>query len=146
MLGALLGKRFPRLAAQLRTAEVPLGDISASWFGALFVTSLPPETAARVWDVLALEGPKVLFRVALALFKVRAPARHPILALLEAVCWHKYGLLSARVLVSIGHNTQVPLLPPHQGCPKSLLMSAFLAAQLLFTEEIAHRGKQVILQ
>lgn len=25
----------------------------------------------RVWDVLFLEGPKILFRVALALFKVR---------------------------------------------------------------------------
>ena len=74
MLGALLARRFPRLAGQLRAAEAPLGDIVAPWFHSLFVTALPAEAAARVWDVLLLEGPKVLFRVALALLKVRAHA------------------------------------------------------------------------
>lgn len=33
----------------------------------LYCNSLPAETTARVWDALFNEGPKILFRVALAL-------------------------------------------------------------------------------
>ena len=44
--------------------------MTRSWFSSLFCTALPAETAVRIWDVLFLEGPKILFRVALALFKV----------------------------------------------------------------------------
>lgn len=36
-------------------------------FLCLFCTSLPSETAARVLDALFNEGPKILFRVALAI-------------------------------------------------------------------------------
>ena len=36
----------------------------------LFSTSLPAETVARGWDALFNEGPKILYRVALALLKV----------------------------------------------------------------------------
>jgi hypothetical protein len=46
---------------------------ATDWFLVLFATSLPSETAARVWDCLFLEGPKVLFRVALALLEMHAP-------------------------------------------------------------------------
>ena len=45
-------------------------EVTRSWFSSLFCTALPAETAVRIWDVLFLEGPKILFRVALALFKV----------------------------------------------------------------------------
>lgn len=44
-------------------------EVTHSWFSSLFCTALPAETAVRIWDVLFLEGPKILFRVALALFK-----------------------------------------------------------------------------
>ena len=47
-----------------------LQEVTRSWFSSLFCTALPAETAVRIWDVLFLEGPKILFRVALALFKV----------------------------------------------------------------------------
>ena len=40
------------------------------WFLIIFVDLLPPESTLRVWDVLFSEGSKVLFRVALALFKL----------------------------------------------------------------------------
>ncbi len=50
-----------------------LQEVTRSWFGSLFCTALPAETAVRIWDVLLLEGPKILFRVALALFKVWLP-------------------------------------------------------------------------
>jgi hypothetical protein len=70
VLEALLAKRLPKVAGHLAAAETPASELSAAWFHSLFAAALPAETAARVWDVLLLEGPKILFRVALALFKV----------------------------------------------------------------------------
>lgn len=35
--------------------------VSTDWFLCLFATSLPPEVAVRVWDVLLFEGSKVSF-------------------------------------------------------------------------------------
>ncbi|KAJ1987956.1 hypothetical protein H4R33_002638 [Dimargaris cristalligena] len=40
------------------------------WFPLLFVDVLPVESVLRVWDCFFYEGSKVLFRVALALFKL----------------------------------------------------------------------------
>jgi hypothetical protein len=71
VLKALLAKRCPKIVAQLERAETPLEEVTASWFHSLFCTALPAETVVRIWDVLLLEGPKILFRVALALFKVQ---------------------------------------------------------------------------
>lgn len=42
---------------------------TTSWFMSCFVGTLPPETCARVWDVLFYEGSKTLFRVALGVFR-----------------------------------------------------------------------------
>lgn len=39
----------------------------------LFATSLPSESAARVWDALFCEGRKVLHRLGLALLTAAAP-------------------------------------------------------------------------
>jgi Rab-GTPase-TBC domain len=39
----------------------------------LYATSLPMETVARVWDTLMIEGPKILFRVAIAILKRLEP-------------------------------------------------------------------------
>ena len=77
VLEALLAKRLPKVATHLAAAETPLADVSAAWFHSLFASALPAETVVRVWDVLLLEGPKILFRVALALFKVPHPC-HPL--------------------------------------------------------------------
>ena len=78
MLEALAARRCPRLVAALAAADAPLASLAAPWFPALFAGALPAETVARVWDCLMLEGPKVLFRVALALAMVRrtAPGVH----------------------------------------------------------------------
>lgn len=43
--------------------------LATDWFLCLFATSLPSESAARVWDALFNEGPKVLYRVSLALLR-----------------------------------------------------------------------------
>lgn len=66
----LLLKRCPKLIASCTALDINIMSLTDEWFRCLFVTALPAETTARVWDCLILEGPKVLFRVALALCKM----------------------------------------------------------------------------
>jgi hypothetical protein len=55
----LIGGKLPRLAAHLRALEADVGAMAADWYLSLFAAALPSETAARVWDALLCEGPKV---------------------------------------------------------------------------------------
>lgn len=66
-LGSLAAAKLPRVAAHLARLGVDMTLLATDWVLCLFATSLPPATAARVWDALFVEGPKVLFRVGLAL-------------------------------------------------------------------------------
>ncbi|XP_010928875.1 uncharacterized protein [Elaeis guineensis] len=66
----LLAKKCPRIAAHLEAIEFDVSLVATEWFLCLFSKSLPSETTLRVWDVLFNEGAKVLFHVALAIFKV----------------------------------------------------------------------------
>ncbi|SLM39733.1 Rab-GTPase-TBC domain [Lasallia pustulata] len=59
--GALNG-RPPRLPA--------ISLCTTAWFMSLFIGTLPVESTLRVWDVLFYEGPRTIFRVALAIFKL----------------------------------------------------------------------------
>lgn len=53
------------------TARVPpIGLCTTSWFMSMFIGTLPIESVLRVWDVVFYEGSKMLFRIALAIFKV----------------------------------------------------------------------------
>ncbi|KAF2828527.1 hypothetical protein CC86DRAFT_368739 [Ophiobolus disseminans] len=44
-----------------------------SWFMSIFVGVLPIETVLRVWDSFLYEGPRALYRYALAIFKLSEP-------------------------------------------------------------------------
>ncbi|KAK9084705.1 hypothetical protein Sjap_025116 [Stephania japonica] len=66
----LLAKKCPRIAAHLEALEFDVSLVATEWFLCLFSKSLPSETTMRVWDVLFYEGAKVLFHVALAIFKM----------------------------------------------------------------------------
>jgi len=44
-----------------------------SWFMSIFVGVLPIETVLRVWDAFLYEGPRALYRYALAIFKLGEP-------------------------------------------------------------------------
>ncbi|KAL3133657.1 hypothetical protein ABBQ32_008168 [Trebouxia sp. C0010 RCD-2024] len=68
-LEELTFKKLPKLYKHLQAQQCEMSIIATDWFLCLFATTLPSETAARVWDALLNEGPKVLFRVALALLK-----------------------------------------------------------------------------
>ncbi|KAF7146754.1 uncharacterized protein LOC131322957 [Rhododendron vialii] len=67
----LLVKKCPRIAAHLEDLEFDVSLVATEWFLCLFSKSLPSETTLRVWDVLFYEGAKVLFHVALAIFKMK---------------------------------------------------------------------------
>lgn len=68
-LEELTYNKLPRLHKHLQASGCEMSIIATDWFLCLFATTLPSETAARVWDALLQEGPKVLFRVALAILK-----------------------------------------------------------------------------
>uniref|UniRef100_A0A7S0RDZ9 Rab-GAP TBC domain-containing protein n=1 Tax=Chlamydomonas leiostraca TaxID=1034604 RepID=A0A7S0RDZ9_9CHLO len=68
-LDELLGHKLPRLHAHFVAKDCDISLIATDWYLSMFTTSLPSETVARVWDALFNEGPKILFRVALALLK-----------------------------------------------------------------------------
>ena len=55
---------FPRFVERIEQVDSKILSISVGWF----INALPTVTVARVWDVLILEGDKVLMRVAMALF------------------------------------------------------------------------------
>uniref|UniRef100_A0A6N2MYZ2 Rab-GAP TBC domain-containing protein n=1 Tax=Salix viminalis TaxID=40686 RepID=A0A6N2MYZ2_SALVM len=67
----LLVKKCPRIAVHLEELEFDVSLVATEWFLCLFSKSLPSETTLRVWDVLFYEGAKVLFYVALAIFKMK---------------------------------------------------------------------------
>ncbi|XP_022140274.1 growth hormone-regulated TBC protein 1 [Momordica charantia] len=67
----LLSKKCPRIAAHLEALDFDVSLVATEWFLCLFSKSLPSETTLRVWDVLFYEGAKVLFHVALAIFKMK---------------------------------------------------------------------------
>ncbi|KAF4552213.1 Rab-GTPase-TBC domain-containing protein 7 [Elsinoe fawcettii] len=66
----------PNLSASPVIGPLSLPTVSLAttpWFLTLYLTTLPLETALRIWDVLFLEGSKTLFRAALAIFKLCEP-------------------------------------------------------------------------
>lgn len=71
VLQDLLVKKLPKLAAHLNTINFEVSLVTTEWFLCLFARSFPTETTMRIWDVLFSEGAKVLFRVAIAIFKMR---------------------------------------------------------------------------
>lgn len=63
----------PRTLYILQELGCEASLLATDWYLCLFATSLPAETAARVWDCLLLEGRKVLHRLGLALLAQAAP-------------------------------------------------------------------------
>lgn len=80
-LAELVVEKMPKLAAHLSALQCDITIVATDWFLCLFCTSLPSETAMRVWDSLLCEGPKVLYRVALALLKTN---EEPLMQLRDA--------------------------------------------------------------
>jgi cytochrome c553 len=94
----------------MRALNVRSADFLSAWLLSLFVRSLPSETAARVWDALLCEGPKVLVRVAVALLKMAevallaAPDASAFATALRLACGrcHDRDALQAAAFDSLG--------------------------------------------
>ncbi|GFR46810.1 hypothetical protein Agub_g8444 [Astrephomene gubernaculifera] len=69
-LSELVASKLPVLAAHFASLDFQISMLATDWYLGLYSTSLPAETVMRVWDALFFEGPKILFRVALALLTV----------------------------------------------------------------------------
>ncbi|KAK9918049.1 hypothetical protein WJX75_000768 [Coccomyxa subellipsoidea] len=65
----LVDEEVPRVGSHLRREGVHPTMFCSHWFITLFAYTLPFDHLLHVWDVLFLEGPKVIFRVGLALLK-----------------------------------------------------------------------------
>ncbi|XP_001626296.3 TBC1 domain family member 2B isoform X2 [Nematostella vectensis] len=70
VLRDLLMEKLPRLYTHFENVRVDLSLITFNWFLTVFIDSFPIQTILRVWDTFLYEGNKVLFRYALAVFKM----------------------------------------------------------------------------
>eukprot|EP00210_Caulerpa_lentillifera_P005852 g5596.t1 len=75
-LDDLLLKKLPKLSHLLRSMHCEISMIATDWFLCLFSTSVSSEVTARIWDCLFNEGPKIIFRVSVAILKL---AEHHLL-------------------------------------------------------------------
>jgi hypothetical protein len=70
----LLQEKLPKVHNHLEKLKFPLQPIVMNWFLCLFVNSMPLDTILHIWDCMFSEGPKMMFRSALALLKVNDKA------------------------------------------------------------------------
>uniref|UniRef100_A0A3P8XFL1 TBC1 domain family, member 2B n=1 Tax=Esox lucius TaxID=8010 RepID=A0A3P8XFL1_ESOLU len=67
----LLSEKLPRLHAHFDLYKVDSSLITFNWFLVLFVDSVNSDLLFKIWDSFLYEGPKIIFRFALALFKYK---------------------------------------------------------------------------
>jgi hypothetical protein len=67
VLKDLLREKAPDIYQHFEMNEVEITSLTLNWFMAIFIDSVPFESLLRIWDCFLLEGPKVLFRFALAI-------------------------------------------------------------------------------
>ncbi|XP_077372958.1 TBC1 domain family member 2B [Festucalex cinctus] len=67
----LMSEKLPRLHAHFEQHKVDFSLITFNWFLVVFVDSVVSDILFKIWDAFLYEGPKIMFRVALALFKYK---------------------------------------------------------------------------
>ena len=61
-LTTAMWRQVPKVGAHLEREGVHATMFCSHWFITLFAYTLPFDHLLRVWDVLFLEGPKIIFR------------------------------------------------------------------------------------
>ncbi|XP_068595450.1 TBC1 domain family member 2B [Brachionichthys hirsutus] len=67
----LMSEKLPRLHAHFEQHKVDFTLITFNWFLVVFVDSVVSDILFKIWDAFLYEGPKIVFRCALALFKYK---------------------------------------------------------------------------
>ncbi|CDJ59425.1 TBC domain-containing protein, putative [Eimeria maxima] len=135
VLELLIRQKSPRVFQVLKKTGVEVEWVAAEWFLCLFATSCPQPTVLRIWDCLMLEGPKILFRVALGVifyFESQLAKMHSLeqvmgslkakLALLVEhnellrLCFHKLRSFPRRKLQKLQQTIAAGLVDPTRPC------------------------------
>ncbi|KAL7980308.1 hypothetical protein Chor_014637 [Crotalus horridus] len=107
----LMNEKLPRLHTHFEQHRVDFSLITFNWFLIVFVDSVVSDVLFKIWDSFLYEGPKVIFRFALALFKYK---EEEILKLLDSTSIFKYlrsftrTVLDARKLTGIAFRDLNP--------------------------------------
>ncbi|KAM6426513.1 TBC1 domain family member 2B isoform 2-T2 [Liasis olivaceus] len=107
----LMNEKLPRLHAHFEQYRVDFSLITFNWFLIVFVDSVVSDVLFKIWDSFLYEGPKVIFRFALALFKYK---EEEILRLQDSTSIFKYlrsftrTVLDARKLIGIAFRDLNP--------------------------------------
>ncbi|XP_029649821.1 TBC1 domain family member 2B isoform X3 [Octopus sinensis] len=104
VLKDLVQDKLPRLHGYLEKENIDLSLFTFNWFLTIFVDNVPPETFLRVWDAFLYEGSKVLFRFALAFFKV---SEEEIINQPSNMAVNKYLQVLGEKMVNINQITQI---------------------------------------
>uniref|UniRef100_T1JBD8 TBC1 domain family member 2B n=1 Tax=Strigamia maritima TaxID=126957 RepID=T1JBD8_STRMM len=70
VLKDLVSEKLPRLQMHFDAHRVDVSLFTFNWFLCVFIDAIPHSVYLRIWDVFFYEGSKVLFRFALAFFKM----------------------------------------------------------------------------
>ncbi|XP_026094952.1 TBC1 domain family member 2B-like isoform X2 [Carassius auratus] len=104
VLKDLMYEKLPRLHAHFEYYKVDTSLITFNWFLVVFVDSVVSDILFKIWDAFLYEGPKIIFRFALALFKYK---EEEFLKLQDPMTIFKYlryftrTILDARKLMSL---------------------------------------------
>ncbi|XP_065068724.1 uncharacterized protein LOC135694021 isoform X2 [Rhopilema esculentum] len=70
VLEDLAAKRLPNIMQFTKENGCDISPVTFNWLMTLFIDSVPPEVAQRIWDCFFVEGHTVLYRFSLALLKL----------------------------------------------------------------------------
>lgn len=63
-------KYLPKLFSKFEAIDLSPQMYASRWFITLFADYFPMELVVRIFDIYLMEGRKILFRIALAIFKL----------------------------------------------------------------------------
>ena len=69
---AMIARELPQLHTHLASLQVSTAAWLPQWHASLFTSTLPLDTAARVWDCYLRDGEPLLWRVSLAILRLLA--------------------------------------------------------------------------
>ncbi|XP_061078314.1 TBC1 domain family member 2B isoform X2 [Conger conger] len=94
----LMNEKLPRLHGHFEAYKVDFSLITFNWFLVVFVDSVVSDILFKIWDAFLYEGPKIMFRFALALFKHK---EEEFLKLQDSMAIFKYLRYFTRTILDV---------------------------------------------